>query len=75
MKTLPSIAPAVLSSGLILHHPIRPLLVQDAIPALSAPDDITPFQDVLMTAVTAYVSYAIVGRKLLLLLRRQHRAL
>ncbi len=60
------------SSGLILHYPVGPLLVQDAIPALSAPDDIAPFQHVLMAAVTAYVCYAIVGRKLLLLLGRQH---
>jgi len=61
-----------LSPGLILHYSVGPLLVQDAIPALSAPDDIPLLQLVLMTAVATYVCHTLIGGILLPRLGRKH---
>lgn len=63
---------AHVSPRLILHHSVGPLLVQDAVATLPAPDDVSLLQLILMATVATCVGYALIWDKLLLLLGWQH---
>ena len=64
---------AFASSSFILDHSVRALLVQYAVPTLSASDDVSLLQLVLMAAIPTDVGHALIGHELLLLLGWQHR--
>ena len=64
---------AIASSGFILDYSVCALLVQNAVPTLSASDDVSLLQVVLMAAIPTDVSHALIGHELLLLLGWQHR--
>ena len=61
-------------SGFTLNHSVRALLVQNAVSAFSASNDVSLLQLIFMAAVPTDVGHALIGNELLLLLGWQHRS-